>query len=567
MQELKKFEEMVYKKPNLESLKEDYLKLTTKFKNSNSIDEQNNLIAEWNTLKSTFDMAENLAMIKYDINTADKDSKKEQDFIDHSKPLFAELNKSFSTELLNSPFRKDLEAKWGKQIFRFLEAESQTVSSEVTELIQKENALKVEYSSLQASAEIEFEGKIYNISGIGAFTQAKDAKTRKKAHQAKWKFYQDNSEQFDRIYDDLVKIRTEIAQKLGFENFIELGYKRLHRTDYDAKKVEVFRKGVIKFAVPLAKKLRAKQRKNLQLEKLTFSDESIQFLSGNPTPKGEHDWIVEQAKKMYDELSPETSAFFEMMVERNLMNLKTLPKKAGGGFCTRLIDERVPFIFANFNGTDHDVTVLTHEAGHAFQAFSAMQNEELIDYSFPTMEAAEIHSMSMEFITWDWMKNFFKEDTQKFKLLHIIDSIFFYCYGTAVDEFQHIIYSEPNLTPQERKQKWQEMEAKYLPWRKYEEMPFVENGGVWQSQSHIYSTPFYYIDYVLAQTCALQFWQKSQKDLDSAFEDYKRLCRAGGSKSFLELVELANLESPFNEGCLEKIINSAESWLESQDYL
>lgn len=567
MPEIKKFEDFVYKKPNIEELKRDYNYLKTKFKTATTLEEQNSLIREWNSLRSTFDMAENLAMIKYDINTADKDSKAEQNFIDHNKPLISELNKNFSEELLNSPFRKELEVKWGKQIFRYLEAESKTVSSEVTELIQKENALKVEYSSLQASAEIEFDGKIYNLSSIGAFTQAKDAGTRKKAHQAKWKFFQDNSEQFDRIYDDLVKVRTEIARKLGYENFIELGYKRLQRTDYDAAKVENFRKGAIEFAVPLAKKLREKQKENLKLGALTFSDESVQFLNGNPTPKGEHDWIVAQAQKMYNELSPETSAFFKMMIERNLMNLKTLPKKAGGGFCTRLIEERVPYIFANFNGTDHDVTVLTHEAGHAFQAYLAMQNEELIDYSFPTMEAAEIHSMSMEFITWNWMEYFFKEDTQKFKLLHIIGSVFFYCYGTAVDEFQHIIYSEPNLTPQERKKKWQEMEAKYLPWRKYEEMPFVENGGVWQSQSHIYATPFYYIDYVLAQTCALQFWKKSQENLGSAFEDYKRLCKSGGSKSFLELVELANLESPFNEGCLAKIINDAETWLKSQDYL
>jgi len=267
---------------------------------------------------------------------------------------------------------------------------------------------------------------------------------------------------------------------------------------------------------------------------------------------------------MYHELSAETGEFFDIMVNEELMDLVNREGKRPGGFCTSFPKYERPYIFSNFNGTDHDITVLTHEAGHAFQNFSS-RHQPLVNYHWPTMESAEIHSMSMEFFTWPWMEKFFKEDTDRFKYKHISGSLSFLPYGACVDHFQHWVYENHEATPKQRKDKWLELESIYLPQRDYGDMVFAKDGGIWQGQLHIYQMPFYYIDYTLAQTCAFQFWINSEQNKEQSWENYMSLCKAGGSLSFTELIDLAKLDSPFKDGCLEKVVDYVEDWLKSVD--
>ena len=250
------------------------------------------------------------------------------------------------------------------------------------------------------------------------------------------------------------------------------------------------------------------------------------------------------------------------MLQNELMDLISKKGKAGGGYCTYISKYKSPFIFSNFNGTSGDVDVLTHEAGHAFQAYCS-RHYEVPEYTFPTYEAAEIHSMSMEFLAWPWMELFFKEDELKYKFSHLASAIIFIPYGVTVDEFQHFVYENPEASPIERKNKWREIEKKYIPSREYEDNDFLNRGGFWFKQSHIFSVPFYYIDYTLAQICALQFWHKSNENREGAWKDYVNLCKNGGSKSFLELVKEANLRNPFEKGTIEKTMEPVKVWLDS----
>lgn len=273
---------------------------------------------------------------------------------------------------------------------------------------------------------------------------------------------------------------------------------------------------------------------------------------------------MENGRNMYRELAPETDEFYTFMVEKNLMDLLAKKGKAGGGFCTYIADYESPYIFANFNGTSGDIDVLTHEAGHAFQVYMS-RGFDVSEYQWPTYEACEIHSMSMEFFTWPWMEYFFKEDTVKYKYAHLSEALLFIPYGAAVDEFQHYVYKNPEATPLERKQAWRKLEEIYLPHVDYDGISYLEEGGFWQKQSHIYQSPFYYIDYTLAQICALQFWKKLHEDRESAWQDYLQLCKQGGSKSFLELVSDAKLLSPFEDGSIASVIHEIEEWLYSID--
>ena len=376
--------------------------------------------------------------------------------------------------------------------------------------------------------------------------------------------FSENEGEFDRIYDELVKTRDSMAKKLGFNNYIEMGYKRLSRTDYDAAMVKGYRDQVYKDLVPLTQELKDRQRSRLGLSKMYFYDEPLEFLTGNATPKGDSTWIMENGKKMYEQLSVETGEFINFMLDNELLDLEAKKGKRGGGYCTIIADYKAPFIFANFNGTSGDIDVLTHEAGHAFQTYMSM-DLLLPEYKFPTLEACEIHSMSMEFLTWPWMETFFQDEVEKYKFSHLAGAISFIPYGVTVDEFQHEVFENPNMTPDERKETWRKIEKKYLPTKDYEDNDLLNRGGYWFRQGHIFSNPFYYIDYTLAQVCAFQFWVKNREDSTKAWESYLNLCKAGGSLPFTKLVQLAGLDNPFVDGTIKRVVEPIKAYLDKVD--
>lgn len=559
-----KFSEFRYERPNLKEVEGKLKELLLEFSSATTIEEQDVTMEKINKLRSEFKSMQQIVSIRHSIDTNDEFYKAEQDYFDEADPIYQGMKSEYYKALVGSNFRKELEKKWGKQLFAIAETTLKTFNPEIIEDLQQENKLSTEYTKLLASAKIMFEGEERNLSQLGPFLQSKDREIRKSANEARYGFFRENEEKLDEIYDKLVKVRATIANKLGYENFIELAYARLNRTDYNAHMVANFRKQVQEYIVPVATKLRERQGKRIGVNTLKYYDERFSFKTGNPDPKGDPAWILGNGKKMYQELSPETHEFFTFMVENELMDLVSKKGKAGGGYCTYISEYKSPFIFSNFNGTSGDIDVLTHEAGHAFQVYES-RGFQVPEYGFPTLEACEIHSMSMEFFTWPWMELFFKEDTDKYKFSHLSESLLFIPYSVTVDEFQHFVYANPDITPAKRKQAWRDIEKKYLPHRDYDGNDYLERGGFWYQQGHIFSVPFYYIDYTLAQICAFQFWKKANDNREEAWNDYLTLCRAGGSKSFVDLVKLANLKSPFEDGCVKWVIDDIESWLNQID--
>ncbi|WP_102401698.1 M3 family oligoendopeptidase [Haloimpatiens massiliensis] len=555
-----KFKDYQYVRPDMKKVEKDFTKLISSFREAASLEEQDKIMEEINSLRSDVESMAELVGIRNSINTVDEFYEKEKEFMDENMPEYEGLISKYYETLVNSKFRKELEGKWGKQLFTLAEMQLKSFDLKIIEYLKEENKLTTEYDKLKASAKIMFEGEERNLSQLEPFIQSKDREMRKRAYEASTNFYVENESKFDEIYDKLVKVRDRMAKKLGYNNFVELAYIRMMRSDYNAEMVANYRKQVLDYIVPVAEELKERQAKRLGFKELKYYDEPLKFLTGNAVPKGDPDWILNNGKQMYKELSDETNEFFTFMVEHELMDLVSKKGKAGGGYCTFIGKFKSPFIFSNFNGTSGDVDVLTHEAGHAFQAYSS-RNFKVPEYAFPTYEAAEIHSMSMEFFTWPWMKLFFKEDELKYKFSHLGSALTFIPYGVTVDEFQHFVYENPEATPGERKKAWREIEKKYLPSKDYEDSDFLNRGGFWFRQSHIFQSPFYYIDYTLAQVCALQFWVKANENREKAWEDYLTLCKAGGSKSFLELVELANLKNPFEDGCIQSVIGPVKKWL------
>jgi M3 family oligoendopeptidase len=559
-----KFSEYAYHRPELQNFKSNFQEGLDKFINASNAELQANLIQELNELRVEFDSMATICSIRHSVDTNDKFYETENQFFDEHYPETAELINDYYRALLKSPFRNELELKFGKQVFVLAELSLKTFEPEILQDMKDENKEGTAYNQLKARAKIEFRGQTYNLSSISPLELDPDRATRKEAQDAKWKFFEDNAAEVEGIYDRLVNLRHGMSNKLGFKNYIPLGYARMRRSDYGPEQLVVFRKQILEHIVPIATELYKQQAKRIGLEKLEYYDLALGFPDGNPTPKGEAPWMEEQASKMYKELSAETDEFYRYMFDNGLMDNSAKDGKMTGGYCTFIGKYQSPFIFSNFNGTSHDVTVLTHEAGHAFQCYATSRNQNLYEYLWPTYEACEIHSMSMEFFTWPWMQLFFKEDTDKFMYEHLSGAVQFLPYGVAVDEFQHLVYENPDMSPAERNRAWRDLEKKYLPHRTYEGNEFLENGGFWHRQSHIFTSPFYYIDYVLAQICAFQFWKRSLEDKENAWKDYVNLCKAGGSKSFLDLVKLAGLKSPFDEGTVEWAVQPIKDFFENK---
>ncbi|MGP4081443.1 M3 family oligoendopeptidase [Pseudalkalibacillus sp. R45] len=559
-----RFSDYKYVRPDMKRFEKDFFSLLEKFEQAGSFQEQSKQLDNIVEMRNEFESMMNICHVRHTIDTNDEFYKEEHDFFDDNSPVYEGYISKFYKKLVDSKFRIQLEDEWGPQLFKIAELTLKTFSDEIVDDLKKENKLASEYSKLIASAKIEFEGEERTLAQMSPFVQSKDREMRKRASKARYGFFVENEDKIDDLYDQLVKVRTEIAKKLGYENFVELGYDRLTRTDYTGKEVSVFRNQVKDHIVPITQKLFERQKMRIGLDRLAYYDLPFSFKSGNPTPKGNPEWIIENGKKMYAELSPETDEFFTFMNDNELMDLVSKRGKRSGGYCTYISQYKAPFIFSNFVGTSHDIDVLTHEAGHAFQVYSS-RHLSVPEYSFPTYEAAEIHSMSMEFFTWPWMELFFEEDTEKYKFSHLSGALTFIPYGVAVDEFQHYVYEHPEATPEERKSAWREIERNYLPHRDYAENEFLERGGFWHQQGHIFRTPFYYIDYTLAQICALQFWRKANEDKEQAWAEYLHLCKQGGSRSFTELVEMANLQAPFESTCVESVVADIEQWLDSVD--
>ena len=561
-----KFSQMVYERPDFESIKLQLTALTERLAGAKSYEEAKAAFLEKDTLEKHLETLMTLAHIRHTINTEDEFYDGEMKVLNDAGPVLTEYLQKWNDVLLESAFRPEFEKEYGTLMFVNAEMEKKTFSPEIIPLLQEENELKTNYEKLLASAQIPFEGNVYTISQITPFKNDADDERRLAAWKAEGQWYKDNQKELDDLYDKLVHVRDAMGKKLGYDGYTELGYYRMQRNCYDKQDVEKFREAVVKYLVPVATEIYKEQAKRLGKEfPMSFADCALEFRSGNPKPYGTPDEILAQGKKFYDELSPETSEFFNMMLDNELLDVLSTKGKAGGGYCTSIPDYEVPFIFANFNGTQHDVEVVTHEAGHAFAAWMNRKRVPLATV-WPGLEACEVHSMSMEFFSWPWAEKFFGEDTRKFYYSHLSGALTFIPYGTMVDHFQHIVFEKPEMTPQERHGVWKELLGIYMPWVKLDgEIPFYSEGEGWQRQHHIYSSPFYYIDYCLAQTVALQFWAMLQKDRKDAWEHYMACTKQGGSHVFTDLLKNAGMESPFEEATLRGVCETANNWLASFD--
>lgn len=540
-----------------EPSKEDIIKSANKIKKE--LLEAKNKEEVIKAVKKYFSFTDNISTIfaliyiRFTMNTKDEKYAKLRNLLDEISPEIEKEEKEIIDLILNHKLKEDIKAEFGEFLFTKYELSKKTFSPEIMPDLVEENKLTSEYVELVSSALIEYKGQKYSISQLGKFRVSPIREERKEASELTWKFFSDNDKELGRIYDQLVKVRTRIAKKLGYENFVQLGYDRLGRVDWNSLDAKEYREKIFKYIVPLYKKICAAQQNRLGYEDgMKYYDIANFYKSGNPVPKGNIKELVKSAQNMYNEMHKLTSKYFNFMVEHDCLDLEARANKAGGGYMEYIPSLQTSFIFANANGTSGDVDVLTHEFGHALQGFLAGK-QVVPQYRSPGYETCEMHSMSMEFLAYPWIDNFFGDKAEKYKYKHICDSVTFIPYGCIVDDFQTYVYENPELSHKQRKTYWRKIEKKYLPYRKFDGNAFLESGGYWMIQHHIFENPFYYLDYTIAQVVALQFYLESSKKWRKTFKKYLNLDLIAGTKPFREILKEAGINNPLEGDNIKKV--------------
>ena len=559
-----KFKDIQYTRPDCEAFQKLAEDNAEKIKNAVSYSEAKKIFLEFDKAESEFFDMGNIAYIRHTIDTSDEFYDKENEFLNEKTPELMPSLLAFSNAVYDSRFKPDFVAEFGEQMFAEIELRRKSFSEKNIPLLQKEARLCNEYEKIIASADILFDGKHLNLYGIMSYFENPDRNVRHDAYKAYSKFYESNEENFERIWDELIKVRTEMGKNLGFENYIPLGYMNQGRTDYDEKDVAAFREQVREELVPFCAKLYEAQAKRIGVDKVKAYDEAYLFNDGNAVPVGDDDFLIEQAREMYHDMSKETGEFVDFMLGHDLLDVKNKPKKASTGYMTGLNSIKAPFVFSCFNHTTGDVQVLTHEFGHAFAGYMAMRNQPVSTYYSESTDIAEIHSMSMEQFAYPYAEKFFGDKADKFRFSHLQEALTFVPFGVAVDEYQHIVYANPELTPKQRTAEWEKLEEKYMPWREYDDIDFFAKGGWWYHKIHIFLYPFYYINYTLTTMGAMEFKKKMHEDKESAWKDYLNLCKVGGSLGYKETLKYANLSLPFEKGSVKRAVSYAEDILLSQ---
>ena len=562
MDKMPDFKEIQYVRPNVDEISEKFKSLRLKLMTAQDVNQASDILMEYEKLTTGFNTQYELCNILHDLDTSNEFYTDELEYFDQASAELSELSSAMLTVMVNCPCADALKEKYGDMIFRKALNLKQTISPEVIDDYAEESSLQNDYAQIKSEAEIEFEGNKVNLSQLAVYLESTRRQTRIDAHKALDEYYMGKKETFDKIFDDMVRIRTGIARKLGFKSYTELGYKIMERYDYNPEDVAAFREAVLKYIVPLTVQIRKLQKERLEVDELMFYDLPTLFKNGNPVPIIPGVSLGDVAGDFFAKIFDNSPSFLEVLSEHGFTDLITRQNQSTGGYCMYLDGYAIPFIFMNANGTADDVATIVHEGGHAYAAIQSADVSPFSECLAPTLEACEIHSTAMEFMSYPFMEMFYGDKAEQYRELHMTQALLFLPYGCMVDEFQHIVYDNPELTPDERHRVWKELEEKYQPFIKYDEdHPFHAMGGAWMKKDHIFTSPFYYIDYCLAHICALQLWNISREDMKIALIKYNKLCSLGGTDTFLKLLEKSDLTSPFDINIIKQVAFSCSEFL------
>lgn len=555
-----KFKDIPFLRLDMDAYERHFEEQLGRFQQAKSFEEAFDAMLDLDTLMIKYQTMATICEIRNTMNVTDQFYKDEAAYCDQIRPRYNALENQLNKAMVQSPYRQQLESYIGAESFRTAELKQQCFSPDIVEDLLEENALSARYSELTATLTIETEEGKKPLASIGKKMGSEDRQERSKYNKIWEETWMTIAPELDAVYDGLVKVRARIARKLGKETYTDVGYCNMGRTSYGKEEIAAFRNAVKEKLVPVVSKLFAQQQQRLGVDTLYHYDEDFNF----PGEKLDiTDDVVNVFRTIYDEMSKETSVYYDEVCEGEYYDLEIRPGKINGAYSNLVGRYNMPFIFETYNGTFGALKTYAHETGHGFHSY-LKRGEPLRFTADCGSDLAEIHSMAMEFLVWPWLHLCMPaEQVDKYKYQHLKTALAFIPYGCAVDEFQQTVYDHPGMTPQERRDLWKKLESEYLPFRRFENDLFFREGRWWQRQTHIYKWPFYYIDYVLAQTCALQVHFLSEEDRQQGWKCYKNILKNSGTYGFTETLHLAGLRSPFEPAVIEELAKKALAGMEA----
>ena len=547
------FASLPYQRADLKSIDEQLRRARLRIRLAMKPESAIRAVADAQKALIDYEQASVLAQIRHDMQTADAFYLQEIDFYNQANPQIAQMKQAFYHAMRVSRYHHEIKEAYGEHIFRKSTFMEETIQPIVLQDIARENKLVSQYEQLMSEACVSLGGRTYSFEQLAPLLQSSDRLTRQTAWQARTDWLTKHHERLDETYDQLVRLRTRLSQKLHFENFVPVGYKRMERFDYHVSEVTVVRELVKRYIVPLTHEIRRLQKKRLGLDPMFAYDLPCLFPAGNPRTVCDPSEVPQLMANVMADISGERPSVLAQMINSGYVDDQARPGKGQGAYCQFLHEPGLPFILQNAAGTADDVFVLAHEAGHAYAAAASLPQMKILDCHQPSLDVCEIHSTAMEYLIYPYLERFFGQMAEQVSLMHMTKALLFLPYGCMVDEYQESVYQQPDMTPDQRHALWRELERVYQPDNLYDQDPFFNKGGAWQLKGHIYSDPFYYIDYVLAQLVALDIWQKSTLDHGEAFRYYNELCQLGGNATFSESLKIAGLPSPFNPDMIKRL--------------
>jgi len=558
-----KFKELKFPRPSFNVFRELYNDAIERVHQAKNGDDIMEILFEVDELsrKATDLLSANF--IHHTMDTTDERYEQDQRWYEENQPLFMKAILDFNDAIYNSPFREHVEGIIGPMYFLKMDVKKKTFCEANIPLQQREAELVNEYQNIISSCHVEILGEPRNFVGLQSLFSHEDRNVRKEAFRAFSEFLSGNEERLEEIWGELLTIRDQMGKNLGFENYIPLAYLERLRLTYGQEEVEAFRKQVVEEIVPICSKIYEFQAKSLGLDEIKVYDEKVLFGDGSVKSAGDKEYMFGQVINMLRDMSPETDEFIGFMLDHELIYYEDSPGKAAREYATILPARKAPFMFSHFDGSPASLQVFLEGLGYAFAAYRSSRRQLLEEYYASCSEIMEIHSMSMVYFANKYADSFFGEDATKYEFANLHNYITFIPFSVAVDEFQHICYKNLYMTPKERTQVWRDLEKKYMPWRKYDEDDeFMNRGGYWYHKGHFFFDPFYYIEYSLATINAMEMYQKYVERPSTAWNEYLLLTDMGGSKNYLEALEIAQLTPAFKEGAVKDSIKYVKSVLE-----
>lgn len=553
------FNEIEYERINYDETKTIIEKLIEDLNNSQNYEKFEEVVKKINDIHCHIEQMYDYADIRNMRDSKDEYYNDEINYWNEYKPKLDLLFKPFYEICLNSQYREKLSRVVPSNFFNTLEYQLRITSDEIIDLQKQENELKSSYRKVVAK-KIIFDNEEHNISYLIRFFSDPDRSVRKKAQDAYNDFYYENQEELDNIFYNLINVRNEIAKKLGFKDYSEFSLYSLRRFGYNYSDIKNFRDNIIKYIIPICKKISDWQKEELGLEELEYFDTI--FYKEMPKLKYMGQDLLDAFKDIFNILDSKVSELYSQMLENGYIDLLNRDNKVNFAITNYLTEFGYPVITGNFKGSYLDVQVTAHEFGHSYQKYNASLEDKKYIISpllkYPTFDIAEMFSYAMELISLEHIKKLFsEEDYKKYCFLKMKDLISSLPYIALVDEFQETIYSMPELKITDMREVWLKLATKYGLIVNNKGHINLDTGGYFYRQNHIFLNPFYYIDYGISYFGAFALWQECREDMTS----FDKMGAVASYYPLLELIKMNNIPSPFEEESVKAVSNFLEKEL------